>query len=340
MDARIQQSVVVNLSRRPAPVEVGPFVIGLDPTTTSPYVNYATPRPGAAVTAADVAALVAAFHAADRRPRLEYVTSCVPDLEALLTAAGFTVEARHTYLVCVPDTLASPPVPDHLSLCEPATDSQRAALISVQNEAFGGDPAVSGADVARLRRQQDAGGVVVMAVTVDGGCAGGGGAAAPSARSARWPASPSARPSAAGDWRPRSPPTSPGGCSTPVRRSPGWRPAARIRGGSTSASATGPAVDGSTQRWTEPRRGARAEVRRPRPGPPRQADLAASSTAGTGRRPVPCAAERSRPGAIRMGRAGDAASRLTGTTPGCRAGGPRSRRERRRAGPALPRGAA
>ncbi|MFY1661485.1 GNAT family N-acetyltransferase [Micromonospora sp. WMMD1274] len=179
MDARIQQSVVVNLSRRPAPVEVGPFVIGLDPTTTSPYVNYATPRPGAAVTAADVAALVAAFHAADRRPRLEYVTSCVPDLEALLNAAGFTVEARHTYLVCVPDTLASPPVPDHLSLCEPATDSQRAALISVQNEAFGGDPAVSGADVARLRRQQDAGGVVVAAVTVDGGCAGGGGAAAP-----------------------------------------------------------------------------------------------------------------------------------------------------------------
>ncbi|MEW2590419.1 GNAT family N-acetyltransferase [Micromonospora aurantiaca] len=179
MDARIQQSVVVNLSRRPAPVEVGPFVIGLDPTTASPYVNYATPRPGAAVTAADVAALVAAFHAADRKPRLEYVTSCVPDLEALLTTAGFTVEARHTYLVCAPDTLASPPVPDHLRLCEPGTDSQRAALISVQNEAFGDDPVASEADVARLRRQQDAGGVVVTAVTEDGDCAGGGGAAAP-----------------------------------------------------------------------------------------------------------------------------------------------------------------
>ncbi|MFI7304001.1 GNAT family N-acetyltransferase [Micromonospora aurantiaca] len=179
MDARIQQSVVVNLSRRPAPVEVGPFVIGLDPTTASPYINYATPRPGAAVTAADVAALVAAFHAADRRPRLEYVTSCAPDLEALLTAAGFTVEARHTYLVCVPSMPASPPVPDHFSLCEPGTDSQRAALISAQNEAFGGDPVASETDVARLRRQQDAGGVVVMAVTEDGGCAGGGGAAAP-----------------------------------------------------------------------------------------------------------------------------------------------------------------
>ena len=179
MDARIQQSVVVNLSRRPAPVEVGPFVLGLDPTTTSPYVNYATPRPGAAVTAADVTALVAAFGAADRKPRLEYVTSCVPDLEALLTAAGFVVEARHTYLLCVPETLASPPVPDHFHLCVPGADSQRAALIGAQNEAFGDESVPSEADVARLRRQQDAGGVAVMAVGDDGTCAGGGGAAAP-----------------------------------------------------------------------------------------------------------------------------------------------------------------
>ncbi|MEH0825889.1 MULTISPECIES: GNAT family N-acetyltransferase [unclassified Micromonospora] len=89
------------------------------------------------------------------------------------------MEARHTYLVCVPDTLASPPVPEHLSLCVPETDSQRAALISTQNEAFGGDPVAAAADVVRLRRQQDTGGVVVMAVTEDGGCAGGGGAAAP-----------------------------------------------------------------------------------------------------------------------------------------------------------------
>ena len=144
-----------------------------------PHINYATPRPGAAVTAADVTALVAAFRAADRKPRLEYVTSCAPDLEALLTAAGFTVEARHTYLLCVPETLASPPTPDHFSLCEPGADSQRAALISAQNEAFGGDPIVSAADVARLRRQQDTGGVAVLAVSDDGTCAGGGGAAAP-----------------------------------------------------------------------------------------------------------------------------------------------------------------
>jgi ribosomal protein S18 acetylase RimI-like enzyme len=179
MDVRIQQSVVANLSNRPASVEVGPFVIGMDPTTTSPSINYATPRPGTTITAADVTALVAAFRAADRRPRLEYVTSCAPGLEALLTAAGFIVEARHTYLLCVPGTSKTPPTLDHLDLREPGTDSQRAALIGAQNEAFGGDPVASEADVARLRHQQDAGGVAVMAVTDDGICAGGGGAAPP-----------------------------------------------------------------------------------------------------------------------------------------------------------------
>lgn len=181
MDVRIQQSVVANLSRRPTPVEVGPFVLGMDPTTSSPHINYATPRPGAAITGADVASLVAAFRAADRRPRLEYVISCAPGLEALLATAGFVVEARHIYLLCVPGAVRTPPALDHLDLSEPDTDVQRAALIGAQNEAFGGDPVASAADVARLRRQQGAGGVAVIAVTEGGTCAGGGGAAPPSA---------------------------------------------------------------------------------------------------------------------------------------------------------------
>ncbi|WP_091572214.1 GNAT family N-acetyltransferase [Micromonospora sediminicola] len=179
MDARIQQSVVANLRNRPAPVEVGPFVIGTDPTTSSPHINYATPRPGAAVTVGDVAALVTAFRAAGRTPRLEYVTSCAPGLEALLTGAGFVVESRHTYLVCAPGTLRTPQALDHIRLYEPATDPERAGLIGAQHEAFGGNPVASEADVARLRRQQGAGGVAVMAVTDDGTCAGGGGAAPP-----------------------------------------------------------------------------------------------------------------------------------------------------------------
>src|SRR4051812_41814196 len=118
MDLRIQQSVVANLSARPAPVEAGPFVIGLDPSTESPSINYATPRPAAAITSADVTALVTAFREAGRKPRLEYVTSCAPDLEALLAAAGFTVEARHDYLVCSAGSLTPPPTPDGFGLRE------------------------------------------------------------------------------------------------------------------------------------------------------------------------------------------------------------------------------
>ena len=182
MDARIQQSVVANLSARPAPVEVGPFVIGVDPATDSPGINYASPRPDVAITPADVTALVAAFREAGRKPRLEYVTSCAPGLEALLAAAGFTVEARHDYLVCSPGSLTTPPTPDGFDLREPATEEHCAAMVSAQHDAFGGELMASEADVARVRRLQSSGGVAVMAVTGEGTCAGGGQAVAPNAR--------------------------------------------------------------------------------------------------------------------------------------------------------------
>jgi ribosomal protein S18 acetylase RimI-like enzyme len=181
MDARIQQSVVANLSGRPAAVESGPFIVGIDPDTDSPGINYATPRPGAPITPADVDALVATFRAAARKPRLEYVTSAAPTLEALLVAAGFTVEARHEYLVCTPDTLAVPATPAGFTLRAPATDDDRRALYGAQSEAFVGAPVeVTDADVARMGRTQTNGGVVVMAVAADGTCAGGGLAMPPS----------------------------------------------------------------------------------------------------------------------------------------------------------------
>jgi ribosomal protein S18 acetylase RimI-like enzyme len=179
VDARIQQSVVANLSARPQPVEAGPFVIGFDPSTTSPNVNYATPRPGLPITPADVAALVKAFRTAGRTPRLEYVTSCAPGLEALLTEARFTVEARHDYLVCTPGTLMAQPVPEDFTIADPSTPEQYAALISAQNEAFGGEPTATGADVARIQHLQSRGGIAVMAVTASGDCAGGGQAVPP-----------------------------------------------------------------------------------------------------------------------------------------------------------------
>ncbi|MDI6103546.1 GNAT family N-acetyltransferase [Actinoplanes sp. NEAU-A12] len=182
MDLRIQRSVVSNLRNRPKALEIGPFVAGLDPDTDSPFINYASPIPGAPITAADVDALVDAFIGAGRKPRLEYVTSCVPELEDLLLAAGFTIEARHQYLICTPQTVAAQPVPEGLILVEPTTDPDRAALTAAANEAFGEAPEASEADIARVRRNQERGGVVLAAFTPTGECAGAGQAMPPSDR--------------------------------------------------------------------------------------------------------------------------------------------------------------
>jgi ribosomal protein S18 acetylase RimI-like enzyme len=175
MDLRIQRSVVSNLRNRPKAIESGPFVAGLDPETTNPFINYASPVPGVPITAADVADLVTAFTGAGRKPRLEYVVSCAPELENLLLAAGFTVEARNQYLICTPETLSANPVPDGLTLAEPTTDPDRAGVVATQNEAFGGladdRPEVA---VARIRRTQERGGIVIGARTAAGEWVGGG----------------------------------------------------------------------------------------------------------------------------------------------------------------------
>lgn len=181
MDNIVQRSVVANLSRRPNPVEVGPFVIGVDPSTDSRHVNYATPQPDAVITAADVTALVAAFRQLDRVPRLEYVTSCAPDLEAHLLAAGFTVEGRYEYLACSPTSLRPAALPDGYELVQPTTDEEFAGTIAAQNESFGGGFTATPADVARVRRTQGLGGVLVGVRAADGTYVGGGQAAAPGA---------------------------------------------------------------------------------------------------------------------------------------------------------------
>ncbi|MFG1988455.1 GNAT family N-acetyltransferase [Actinoplanes sp. NPDC048988] len=179
LDVRIQQSVVANLSTRPTPVRTGPFVIGIDPSIDSPGINYATPLPGAEISGADVTALVTAFRSYDRKPRLEYVVSTAPGLEQLLLDAGFTVEERHEYLVCTPDSIQLRPAPDGYELREPATDADRAAMIAAQNAAFGGEPISTEADIARIGGLQARGGIAVMATAPDGTCAGGGMAVPP-----------------------------------------------------------------------------------------------------------------------------------------------------------------
>lgn len=180
MDLRVQNSVIALLGARPEVVRTGAFVIGWDPTTDSRYVSYATPTIGD-VGAEDVAELVAAFREIGRLPRLEYVPGFAPRLEHLLLEAGFTVEARHEYLACTPETLVTPELPEGIVLSEPATDDDRRDSHAVQSLAFGDDGVVTDDDIARIRRYQEKGCVVFIARDASGVCVAAGQASVPGA---------------------------------------------------------------------------------------------------------------------------------------------------------------
>ncbi|MFI0895712.1 GNAT family N-acetyltransferase [Streptomyces sp. NPDC020983] len=182
-DTQVQQFAVTHLRRRPAAVEAGGFVAGFDPGTDSPYVNYATPLPGAEPSARDVAALVAAFRERGLLPRLEFVPQAAPAVATALRAAGFRTEAVHDYLVCTPRTLAVPASGVHVET--PSTDADFAAVDAALAEAFGGAFPPSPEGARRLRRTQESGGAVRF-VRLPGGteCAGGGSCSAPAAGTA------------------------------------------------------------------------------------------------------------------------------------------------------------
>ncbi|MFJ2957942.1 GNAT family N-acetyltransferase [Streptomyces sp. NPDC087270] len=182
MSTNVQNFAVANLRRRPAAMEVGGFVVGFDPATSSPYVNYATPLPGAEPTAADVAALVGAFRDRGLKPRLEFAPDRAPEVEPALRAAGFGVEAVHEYLVCEPGALSMPPSAGGLTgplVAAPTTEQEYAAIDAALSEAFEGEFAASAEGVARLRRTQENGGAVRFVSAPEGGCAGGGSCSAP-----------------------------------------------------------------------------------------------------------------------------------------------------------------
>ncbi|MFZ4240286.1 GNAT family N-acetyltransferase [Streptomyces murinus] len=171
MHTDVQSFAVAHLLRRPAACRVGGFVVGFDPTTTSPYVNYATPVPGAEPTDADVADLIAAFRTRGLLPRLEFAPDSAPAVEPALRRAGFTTEAVHEYLVCTPATLTVPGA--RVRVEAPVTDEDYVAIDTALSEAFGGEWAPSPEGAARLRRTEEGGGAVRFVRAEDGSCAGG-----------------------------------------------------------------------------------------------------------------------------------------------------------------------
>ncbi|MEV5143524.1 GNAT family N-acetyltransferase [Streptomyces sp. NPDC052727] len=177
MDMQVQSFAVAHLRRRPVVAEIAGFVAGFSPDTDSPYLNYATPLPGAEPTERDLTALIEAFRERGLLPRLEFAPEAAPAVAPALRASGFETEAVHEYLVCTPDRLTVPrPAP---TVETPATDQEYAELDAALAEAFGGVFASSAEGAARLRRTQEGGGAVRFVRAPEGGCAGGASCSAP-----------------------------------------------------------------------------------------------------------------------------------------------------------------
>ncbi len=157
---RIQDALRHQAPRGRDTERIGPFLATFTRETDNPYLNYAIPDEGGSASPDDVEALVAAYRARDRKPRLEYIPSTAPEIEPLLLAAGFEVEGRLPLMTCVDARVA---IPDGVELVPPATEEEFRGVAQVQWEAYGEREPLPERAIDGLRRTAGTGGVVVLA---------------------------------------------------------------------------------------------------------------------------------------------------------------------------------
>ncbi|MER5742369.1 GNAT family N-acetyltransferase [Streptomyces sp. NPDC002225] len=178
VDADVQTHARTLAQRSPDHLRIGPFTVRYNPDWSLKYANYAIPDQDAKPTAEDIDALIAAFRAHDRLPRLEFLPGSAPAVEPALLAAGFTVENRAPIMACVPGGLRTPkPVPE-LAIDEPSTDDGFATAALVQHHGYGGTGEPEEGTARWLRTAAEGGGVAALA-TLDGVPVGAGGCSVP-----------------------------------------------------------------------------------------------------------------------------------------------------------------
>jgi GNAT superfamily N-acetyltransferase len=129
-------------------VEIPPFVIFLDPVDPLRFFNYAHPLETLSGDfeslfsrlTGPLAAVRALFVSRQRIPRFEYVEEFVPDLAAVLTAAGFAQEGRYPLLVCDPQSYRAAPLVRGLTVHPINTNSPSSDLrdfVVVERQGFG-----------------------------------------------------------------------------------------------------------------------------------------------------------------------------------------------------------
>ena len=144
----------------------GPFLVMFTPGTTSRWLNYAIPDDAAEPTAADIDALITVFEGASRIPRLEFLPSVAPAVEASLLTRGFAVEERLPLMTCTPATVRTLAAPSGITLDVPATDAIGMSMALLQHEIFQDPQPVDHGSVVRLQSTMEHGGHALVATDV------------------------------------------------------------------------------------------------------------------------------------------------------------------------------
>src|SRR5919201_3899461 len=121
---RIQAYLRVAAPRGRDHEKIGPFLATFNRDTDNPYVNYAIPDDDAKPTPSDIDALVAAYRARDRKPRLEYIPAIAPDVQPALRTAGFEIESRTPLMIYTANVSVPRDAPEGIELVPARSDEE------------------------------------------------------------------------------------------------------------------------------------------------------------------------------------------------------------------------
>jgi GNAT superfamily N-acetyltransferase len=160
---RIQSYLRVAAPRGRDHTKIGPFLATFSRDSDNPYLNYAIPDADATPSRSHVDSLVDAYLRRERRPRLEYIPSLAPAVEAALLASGFEPEQRTPLMVRDPSRRPTFDAPEGIELLVPRTDEELRGAAAVQWEAYAEPGPVPARVAGSLRATLASGGIVVLA---------------------------------------------------------------------------------------------------------------------------------------------------------------------------------
>ncbi|MBI1755852.1 MAG: GNAT family N-acetyltransferase [Fimbriimonas ginsengisoli] len=168
---RLERALIGSLARDRECIDCGPFRLLLNRSSDMIWSNYAVPtRDGFDL--GSVRAMIEAFEAKRRRPRLEFTLELWPGLPPALVAAGFELEAEQPTMVCLAAGFQPRRSPE-VSVELLAADGDVETFLRIADSPFGMPSQEIAAGRVQGTRDSIAKGVWVMAVGSIGGAAAG-----------------------------------------------------------------------------------------------------------------------------------------------------------------------